>query len=73
MNSGKTVVNTSIIGWSLLIIIELFIIAFLVDSGLVLLFSILLISPITAAFNWPAPEQITNGEVKTTETAAEKA
>ena len=73
MSSGKTVINMSIICWCCVVLIELCIIAWLIPSGLVLLFAVVLIPPIWAALSWPAPAQITEGEAKTTEVAAEKA
>ena len=63
----------SLIGWCCVVVIELIIIAFLIPSGLVLLFAAVLIPPVWAAFTWPAPAQITEGEAKKTEVAAEKA
>lgn len=59
--------------WCFIVIIELIIIAYLIGSGFILLFSLILASPIWAAFSWPAPEQIANGEAKPKELAAEKA
>ena len=73
MSSGKTVINMSLIGWCCVVLIELVILAFLIPSGLVLLFTAVLIPPVWAAFSWPAPAQITDDESKKTELAAEKA
>ena len=72
MSSGKTVINMSLIGWCAVVFIELCIIAYLLYSGLILLFAAVLIPPVWAAFSWPAPAQITDN-TKTTEVATEKA
>ena len=62
----------SLIGWCCVVFIELCIIAYL-SYGLVLLFAAVLIPPVWAAFSWPAPAQITDGEAQKTEVVAEKA
>ena len=72
MSAEKTVVNMSLLLWCFVVIIELCILAYLV-SGLVLLGGIILISPITAAFSWPATEEIEHDGTKTTEAKTEKA
>ena len=75
MSSGKTVINMSIIGWCCVVIIELFIIAYLINSGFILLLSAVLIPPVWAAFTWPAPEvkQVENNDSQPKEIATEKA
>ena len=72
MSAEKTVINMSLLLWCGVIIIELCILAYLV-SGLVLLAGIILISPITAAFSWPAKEEIEHDGTKTLEAKTEKA
>ena len=69
MSAEKTVINMSLLLWCFAVIIELCILAHLV-SGLVLLGGVILISPILAAFSWPAMEEI---EQKTSEAKTEKA
>ncbi|MBQ3643889.1 MAG: hypothetical protein II961_04755 [Candidatus Riflebacteria bacterium] len=65
MSSEKTVVNMSLLIWCAVVIAELIVIAYLINSGFVLLFMAVLISPILAAFKWPAPQkQLVNAEVK---------
>ena len=74
MSSKKTVINLDILYWCFIVIIELFVIAYLIPSGFVLLFTAVLIPPIWAAFTWPAPEQqVENKEEKPKEIATEKA
>ena len=58
MSSEKTVINTHLLIWCFVVIAELIVIAYLVRSGLVLLFALILISPITAAFKWPMQKEI---------------
>lgn len=58
MSSEKTVINMSLLIWCFVVIAELFILAWLLHSGLVLLFVFILISPITAAFKWPLQNEI---------------
>ncbi len=72
MSSEKTVINMSLLLWCFAVIIELCILAYLV-SGLVLLGGVILISPILAAFNWPAMEEIEHDGTKTSEAKTEKA
>ena len=73
MSAEKTVINMSLLLWCFAVIIELCILAYLV-SGLVLLGGVILISPILAAFSWPAVEEIEHdGTTKTSEAKTEKA
>lgn len=53
MDSKKTVINMELLIWCSVVIVELFILSWLVQSFFVLLFGLVLISPIMAAFNWP--------------------
>ncbi len=73
MSSSKTVINMDLLLWCVVVVIELFVIAYLVGSGLVLLFAAVLIPPVWAAFTWPAPKQIENNEANQKEIATEKA
>lgn len=57
MDSEKTVININLLIWCFVVIAELFILAWILQSGLVLLFALVLFSPITAAFKWPDPEK----------------
>ncbi|MBQ2594438.1 MAG: hypothetical protein II567_14315 [Candidatus Riflebacteria bacterium] len=72
MSSEKTVINMSLLLWCFAVIIELCILAYLV-SGLVLLGGVILISPILAAFSWPAMDEIEHDGTKTSEAKTEKA
>ncbi len=51
----KTVINSTLMLWSGVVIAELFIIAHLMNSSLVLLLSLVMFFPLRAAWNWPAP------------------
>ena len=72
MSSEKTVINMNLLLWCFVVIIELCILAYLIH-GLVLLFGLILFSPITAAFSWPATEEIEDKNKKTLEEKTEKA
>ena len=73
MSSEKTVINMSLLIWCCVVVFEFCIIAYLIGSGLVLLFNLILISPILAAFKWPVIEQTKSVEVRTPELKTEKA
>jgi hypothetical protein len=73
MDKEKTVININLIIWCFVVLGELFILAWILQSGIVLLFALLLYSPITAAFNWPDPDKKVIEENKTTELKTEKA
>jgi hypothetical protein len=51
----KTVTNQTLLLWCGAVIVEIFVIAHLMQSALVLLAGVILISPLRAAMNWPAP------------------
>ena len=73
MSAEKTVVNMSLLLWCFVVIIEIIILVYLANSGLILLGGIILIPPITAAFSWPATEEIEHDGTKNTEAKTEKA
>lgn len=51
----NTVINSTLMIWCGIIIIELFIIAFLINSSMVLLLGLVMFFPMRAAWNWPCP------------------
>lgn len=53
----QTVTNQTLLMWCGVVIVELFVIAHLMQSALVLLIGLVLISPIRAAMNWPMAQQ----------------
>lgn len=55
MDSEKTLINTELLIWCSVVVVELFILAWLVQSAFMLILGLVLISPILAAFNWPVP------------------
>ncbi len=56
MDKQETVINQELLIWCVVVIVELFVLAFLIQSGLVLLIGIVLIPPCKAAFNWSVEE-----------------
>ena len=54
-DAPKTVVNQTLMLWCAVVIVELFVIAHLMASPMVLLFGLVLFLPLRAAMNWPAP------------------
>lgn len=51
----KTVINSTLMLWCGVVIAELFVIARLMNSSLVLLLALVMFFPLRAAWNWPAP------------------
>ena len=58
MSKEVTGINSELLVWCFIVLLELFILAWLINTGLVLVFGLLLIFPVLAAFNWPCVEQI---------------
>lgn len=57
MEKEDTVINQELLIWCVVVIIELFVLAWLIQSGLVLLIGLILIPPVKAAFNWPIDKE----------------
>lgn len=51
----EMVVNQSVLIWSVIIIFETFVIAYLMNSSVLILAALLMFWPIKAAINWPKP------------------
>jgi len=69
MQENETVVNQTLLIWSGVVIVEFFIIAHLMGSPAIVLFSLLMAWPVRAALNWPAPSA---DKVEQTKADAEK-
>lgn len=57
MDKQETVINQELLIWCVVVVVELFVLAFLIQSVLVLLIGLVLIPPVKAAFNWPVEEE----------------
>jgi len=57
----KYVINQTLLIWCGVIIVELFVIAHLMSSALILLFGLVVIPPARAAWNWPLDEGAPEG------------
>ena len=52
----KNVTNQTLLLWCGLVIVELFVIAHLMQASIIILIGLVLVSPVRAAMNWPMPQ-----------------
>lgn len=53
METEKTIINQELLIWCVIVVFELIVLAWLIQSGLILLLGLVLIAPVSAAFSWP--------------------
>ncbi len=58
MNQPETCINQTVLIWAVVVIIEIFIIAHLLNFPWLILAGFIMYSPIKAAMNWPVPQAI---------------
>ncbi len=65
MQENEKVINQTLLIWSAVVIVEIFVIASLMQSPLLVFSAFIMYWPIKAAMNWPAPlEAPVNAEEK---------
>ncbi|MFZ5953063.1 MAG: hypothetical protein ACOYXC_20340 [Candidatus Rifleibacteriota bacterium] len=60
INQPETCVNQTVLIWAVVVIVEIFIIAYLLPMPFLILAGFIMYGPIKAAMNWPIPTAIEN-------------
>lgn len=58
MTKPETCVNQTVLIWSVVVVIEIFVIAYLLNFPWLILTGFVVYGPIKAAMNWPIPQAI---------------
>jgi len=72
MAERERVVNQTLLIWSAIVVIEIFVIAHLMTFPILILTAMVMFWPIKAALNWPKPLDKSNNSSAQTETVVER-
>jgi hypothetical protein len=61
MTKPETCINQTVLIWSVVVIVEIFVIAYLLNFPWLILTGLIMYGPIKAAMNWPIPVGIEAG------------
>lgn len=73
MTKPETCINQTVLIWAVVVIIEIFVIAYLLNFPWLILTGFIMYGPIKAAMNWPIPLAIEENKENAKETADQAA
>lgn len=62
MTKPETCINQTVLIWAVIVIVEIFVIAYLLKFPWLILAGFIMYNPIKAAMNWPIPEKIESNQ-----------